>query len=77
MLYSPRVNISFFNRIIIYGFIFDCARFLLLCMGFFSSCSKWGLLFIAVSGLVTVVASLVMDTSSRALGLQQLWHKGH
>ena len=31
------------------------------CMQAFSSCSEWGLLFIAVHGLLTAVASLVAE----------------
>ena len=41
-------------------FIFDFARSLLLCE-LFSSCSERGLLFFAVCGLLTAVASLVPD----------------
>ena len=42
----------------------------------FSSCGKWGLLFIAVLGLLIVVASLVVENGLQACGLQQLWHAG-
>lgn len=39
-------------------FTFGCAGSLLLCSGF-SSCGEWGLLFVAVHGLLTVMAPLV------------------
>ena len=35
--------------------------FSLLHAGFFSGCGEWGLLFIEVRGLLTAVASLVME----------------
>ena len=34
----------------------------------FSSCSEWGPLFISVHGLLIVVASLVVECSSRHVG---------
>ena len=40
------------------------------CTGAFSSCSEWGLLFVAVRGLLTVVASLVVEHGLYANGLQ-------
>ena len=40
---------------------FDCAVSLLLCVGWFSSCSEVGLLFIVVHGLLIAVASLVEE----------------
>ena len=47
-------------KIILFIFIFGCAESLLLC-GLFSSCSEWGLLLVTVSGLLIVVASLVVE----------------
>ena len=38
------------------------------CTWAFSSCGKWGLLFIAVPELLSVVASLVVENSSRHTG---------
>ena len=38
----------------------------------FSSCSEWGLLFIAVLGLLTAVASLVQSTGSRDTGFSSI-----
>ena len=68
-------------------FIFDCAGSLLLCR-LFSSCGDWGLLFVAVCGLLFSVASLdaenglsgvwasaVVALGSRAQA-QQLWCMG-
>jgi len=46
-------------KIFIY-FIYSCAGSLLL-LGLFSSCGEWGLLFVAVLRLLTVVASLVAE----------------
>ena len=40
------------------------------CTCAFSSCGKWGLLFIVVPWLLIVVASLLWSTGSRLLGLQ-------
>jgi len=42
----------------------------------FSSCDERGLLCVAVSGLLIVVASLLQSTGFRAHGLQELQHKG-
>ena len=41
-------------------FIFGCVGSSLLCTGF-SSCGEWGLLFVAVRGLLIAVASLVAE----------------
>ena len=41
-------------------FIFGCVGSSLLCAGF-SSCGKWGLLFVAVRGLLIAMASLVAE----------------
>ena len=44
-----------------YLFIFGCVGYSLLRAQAFSSCGQWGLLFVAVRGLLTVVASLVAE----------------
>ena len=44
-----------------FGFFFLAALGLLRCVWAFSSCSKRGLLFIAVCGFLIVVASLVVE----------------
>ena len=65
-----------FKNIIL--FIFGCARSSLLC-GLFSSCSEWGLLFIAVHRLLIAVASLIADHglySTQASVAQSLWLLG-
>ena len=50
----------FLNKFIYFYLVsFGCVGSSLLCTG--SSCSKWGLLFIAVHGLLTAVASLVAE----------------
>ena len=46
------------------------------CMRAFSSCGERGLLFVAVHGLLIVVASLVAEHRLQMRGLQQLWHMG-
>ena len=65
-------------------FLFLAALGLLCCARAFSSCGEWRLLFVAVHGLLTVVASLVAEhrlygaqaSVAVARGLQQLWHTG-
>ena len=55
--------IYLFNKddfVLFYVFIFGCFGSLLLCVAF-SSCGEWGLLFIAVRGLLIAVASLVAE----------------
>ena len=42
----------------------------------FSSCSEPGVLFVAVRGLLIVVASLAAEHGLQAHGLQQLWLAG-
>ena len=54
------VIIIFFLIYLFYLFIFGCFGSLLLCTAF-SSCSEQGLLFVAVRGLLTAVASLVAE----------------
>ena len=41
-----------------------------------SSCGERGLLFVAVRGLLTAVASPVAEHGLQARGLQELWHRG-
>ena len=58
-----------------YLFIFGCFWSSLLREGFLQL-QRGGLLFIAVRGLLTAVASLVVEHGLYACGLQQLWHVG-
>ena len=51
---------SFF-LFIYFKFYFDCTGFLLLCVGFLSSCGERGLLFTAVHSLLIVAVSLVAE----------------
>ena len=46
------------------------------CARAFSGCRRWGLIFVAVHGLLTVMASLVAEHGLSACGLQLLWHMG-
>ena len=54
-------QVLFFLFFLIYLFIFVCIGSLLLHAGFLSSCDEQGLLFVAVHGLLIVVASLVEE----------------
>ena len=60
---KPQDLFSFLFFLHIYFIIlfFGCVGFLLLRAGLFSGCGEWGLLFIAVHGLLIVVASLVAE----------------
>ena len=75
------LNISFF---LIFLFFFKFILFIIyfwLCWvfaaacGLFSGCGEWGLLFVAVCGLLIAVASLV-EHGLQGRGLQQLWRMG-
>ena len=58
-----------------FNFIYFLAALGLRCCAWaFSSCSKWGLLFVALHGLLIAVASLVAEHGLQASGLQQLQH---
>ena len=54
-------HLSFSFKFIYFVYLFLAALFLRCCAWAFSSCSEWGLLFIAVRRLLTVVASLVAE----------------
>ena len=58
------------------GFLFLAVLGLRCCARAFSSCSEWGLLFVAVLGLLMVAASVVAEHGLQARGLQSLWHVG-
>ena len=51
---------SFFKHLF-YLFLFLAALGLRCCARAFSSCGEWGLLFVAVRGLLTAVASLIVE----------------
>ena len=51
--------LSFFYRFTYFIYLFLAALGLRCCSQAFSSCGEWGLLFVAVHGLLIVVASLV------------------
>ena len=53
--------------LLVFGFFFLAELDLLCCTWAFSSCGEWGLLFVAVCGLLIVVASLVA----------RVWALGH
>ena len=52
---------SLFNKFIYFIYLFLAALGLRCCMQAFSSCSEWGLLLVAVRGLLIAVASLVAE----------------
>ena len=54
------ISILFFN-IFIYLFIYWLHWVFVTAHGLFSSCGEWGLLFVAVRGLLIAVASLVAE----------------
>ena len=54
VIHTHRFFYKIFNNLIVFG----CAGSSLL-HGLFSSCSEWGLHFVAIQGLLIVVASLV------------------
>ena len=56
-----RLHIFFLFYKFIYFIYFGCLGSSLLSVGFFSSCSERGLLFVAVRWLLTAVASLVAE----------------
>ena len=59
-----------FNKFI---YLFLAALGLRCCARAFSSCGEWGLLFVAVCGLLIAVASLVAEHGLQVHRLQQLW----
>ena len=73
----------FFFLNFIYLFIYGCVGSSFLCEGFLSSCGKWGPLFIAVHGPLTITASPVVEhrlqmrrlsnCGSRAQLLRGMW----
>ena len=71
-------NVIFFKYIylFIYYLFILAALGLCCCLRALSSCCERGLLFVVVSRLLIVVASLVAEHGLQARGLQQLWHAG-
>ena len=66
----------FFFYIYFYFYLFLAALGLRCCVQAFSSCGKWGLLFVAVRRFLIAVASLVAEHGLQARGLLQLWLTG-
>ena len=70
--------------IYLFIYLFMDALGLCYCVRAFSSCDRWGLLFIAMCGLLIAVAMLLLwSTDSRHVGFsscgtqaQSLWHAG-
>ena len=60
----------FLINLFIYLFLFLATLGLCCCAQAFSSCSKPGLLFVAVCGVLTAVASLVAEHGLKVRGLQ-------
>ena len=69
MLFTPynsfflilKILFKLFKKIIYFIYLFLAALGLCCCVWAFSSCGKWGLLFIVVRGLLIAVASLVEE----------------
>ena len=72
----PMPRFFFLYKFIYLIYLFLAEMGLHFCMRGFSSCGERGLLFVAVRGLLTAVASLVAEHGLQACGLQQLWHMG-
>ena len=69
--YVSMVIMSFSTFLLkFYLFYFLAALGLHCCARAFSSCGEWGLLFVAVHGLLVVVASLVAEHRLYVHGLQ-------
>ena len=60
----------FLNKFIYFTYLFLAVLGLRCCVRAFSSCGEQGLLFVAVCGLLIVVASLVAEYGLQARGLQ-------
>ena len=58
---SVPLSLSFFLFYFIFIYLFLAALGLRCCVQAFSSCGEWGLLFVAVRGLLIAVASLVEE----------------
>ena len=71
-----KINIKIFLIFFFIFYLFLAVLGLCCCTWAFSSCGEWGLLFIAVCGLLIVVASLVAEHGLQVRGLQQLQHLG-
>ena len=70
------IYIYFFFSLLFFLNLFLAVLGLCCCAQAFSSCSEWGLLFIAVRGFLIAVASPVEEHGLQAHGLQQLWLAG-
>ena len=78
VIYNFLFIILFFNKFI---YLFLAVLGLHFCVRAFSSCGKWGPLFIAVRGLLTIAASLVADHRLQtcrlsSCGSRAQWHVG-
>ena len=60
-MFSNSKDLFFFLILFIYFFIYGCVGSSFFCARAFSSCGKWGPLFIAVRGPLTIAASLVVE----------------
>ena len=67
-------HLTFFKKINLFLFLAELG--LCCCTRAFSSCGEWGLLSVAVRGLLIAVASLVGEHGLQACGPQQLRHAG-
>ena len=72
LFYSPTFFFKFFKNLFIY--LFMAALGLRFCARAFSSCGKWGPLFIAVRGPLTIAASLVVEHRLQMRRLSSVAH---
>ena len=59
--YSRKRNNFFFNKFYLFIYLFLAVLGLCCCTRAFSSCGEWGLLSVAVRGLLIAVATLVVE----------------
>ena len=69
-LKSPHQAFFIFLKIYLFIYLFLAMLGLCCCAWAFSSCGEWGLLFVAVCGLLIVVTSLVAEHGLWVRGLQ-------
>ena len=72
----PPQKISYISFFFKKNYLFLAVLGLRCCARAFSSCGEQGLLFVAVSGLLTAVASLVVEHRLKAHRIQQFQHAG-
>ena len=75
-IFLRKILFFFFTNIFYFIYLFLAVLGLHYCVRAFSNCGDRELLFVEVCGLLTAVASLVVEHGLQAHGLQQLWRAG-